>query len=435
MQGWIYGVMAWLMVATAALAGSDTAVSAVNGKAVDPKAVAIVRSFTEKLKSFKTFSFTLISNIKSENEGMRQEYFSTASFALARPGKVAMVLTKGFMGGSLVSDGKDVSLYIPMSSQYAVKKAPEQLSDDSMLEMATMISGGGFPIMRTFLVVDPGADMLDGVTRATMLDVEKIGGVKCQHIRFEQDDFDWEAWFEVGDKTLLRKIKVDMSKAMRQMMDQQAGAEMPPMMRDMRSEVGFQLDAWSVDKDLPADTFKFNPPPSARKVASLFPEQEEGADATASLLGQPAPAFKLPLLAGGEFDLAAFKGKKVVVLDFWATWCGPCRKAMPILSATTAKFKDKDVVFCAINQGETADDVKKFLKDQGIECPVALDNAQVTAPLFQVTGIPHCVIIDKQGVVQAVHVGVLPNYGETLTAELEQVTSGKSLIPAAPPAE
>ena len=89
------------------------------------------------------------------------------------------------------------------------------------------------------------------------------------------------------------------------------------------------------------------------------------------LVGKPAPDISLPTLDGGQFKLADCLGKKMVILDFWATWCPPCQASLPAYAEMTAAYKD--VVFCAVNLGESPDDIRAFLKKAKIQCNVALD--------------------------------------------------------------
>jgi peroxiredoxin len=151
------------------------------------------------------------------------------------------------------------------------------------------------------------------------------------------------------------------------------------------------------------------------------------------LLGKPAPDFELELLAGGKLKLSDLKDKKIVVIDFWATWCPPCRKALPILIEVTDGLKDKDVTFCAVDLREDAEKVKKFLEAQKLSCTVAFDKDGAVAKSYGVTGIPQSVIIGKDGTVQAVHVGFAADLKDRLTKELGTLIDGKKL--AEPPKE
>ena len=140
------------------------------------------------------------------------------------------------------------------------------------------------------------------------------------------------------------------------------------------------------------------------------------------LIGEKAADLTLPVLGGGEFDLSEHVGKNVVVLDFWATWCGPCVKALPEVMKATDGLKDKGVVLVAVNQGEEAKPINKFLKRKKWDgLKVVLDNEDISSDAFMVSGIPQTVIIDKKGIVRHVHVGYSPNIGKRLRKELEAI--------------
>jgi cytochrome c biogenesis protein CcmG/thiol:disulfide interchange protein DsbE len=177
--------------------------------------------------------------------------------------------------------------------------------------------------------------------------------------------------------------------------------------------VEFALGQWQLDAAHDDARFAFTPPPGVRKM-----DPNGSARAVDPLVGQPAPKLALDLLDGGKFDLESLRGK-VVVIDFWASWCGPCRIGLPIVKEVTARYADRGVAFYTINRREPNPKIEKFLATSGLSFPVALDPKDEAAIAYQVTGIPRTVIVGKDGKVIAVHAGVSPNMRAELEKELE----------------
>lgn len=139
-----------------------------------------------------------------------------------------------------------------------------------------------------------------------------------------------------------------------------------------------------------------------------------GGDAPSPLIGKPAPPLKLPAPGNEIFDLADAKGS-VVVLDFWATWCGPCIRAIPEIRSAVEAFPPGMVVFRAVNQAETASIVTSFLEArEWSDLPVLLDFDLTTSSAFGVEGIPHTVVIGKDGNIAWVHSGFSEDLKEKL---------------------
>jgi thiol-disulfide isomerase/thioredoxin len=121
-------------------------------------------------------------------------------------------------------------------------------------------------------------------------------------------------------------------------------------------------------------------------------------DAGLSAMEKPVPAgdFSLPLLEGGNVSLGGLKGK-IVFLNFWATWCPPCRAEMPAMEALYNQFKNDDLAFIAVDLQETKDEVSAFVQEHGFTFPVALDMDGGVSAKYGVQSIPTTLIIDRDG--------------------------------------
>jgi thiol-disulfide isomerase/thioredoxin len=138
------------------------------------------------------------------------------------------------------------------------------------------------------------------------------------------------------------------------------------------------------------------------------PDDEEGGGSSQStshpLVGKPAPNFKHKNLAGETVQLEKLKGK-VIVLDFWATWCGPCMQTMPLLDQMMAEFDSSKVQLYAVNIQEAKNRINLALSRLKIDPEVLLDEEGEVGNAYQANAIPQTVIIDAEGNVVKVFVG------------------------------
>jgi peroxiredoxin len=138
------------------------------------------------------------------------------------------------------------------------------------------------------------------------------------------------------------------------------------------------------------------------------------------LQGKPAKAFSLSSLDGGEVNLANHIGKDVVLLDFWAVWCPPCRKSIPALADIAGEFAPKGLVVYAVNQQDTPERVNSFLKSENITVPVLMDPESVAGDLYGVSSIPKIVLIDRTGTIVFTHGGYGPGAGGTIRRAVDK---------------
>jgi thiol-disulfide isomerase/thioredoxin len=133
-------------------------------------------------------------------------------------------------------------------------------------------------------------------------------------------------------------------------------------------------------------------------------------------IGRPAPTFDLNDLNGHKISLDQYKGK-VVMLDFWATWCNPCRRTMPLLENLQKEYVDT-MVLLAINLQDSADVVKDFMREQNLHSQVLLDTEGTVGQTYGAEEIPMQVLIDKQGIVRDVMIGYNSSLSSRLRAEI-----------------
>ena len=139
----------------------------------------------------------------------------------------------------------------------------------------------------------------------------------------------------------------------------------------------------------------------------------------------PAPPFTLSLLEGGELSLGSLRGQMVVV-NFWASWCPPCRDEAPVLARVWQAYRDKGVAFVGIAYRDTAVKAQAFLDEFGITYPSGLDTYSGIARAYRIQGVPETFFITRDGHIAGVHIG--PITEAKLTAVLNDLllaTEGK----------
>ena len=147
-----------------------------------------------------------------------------------------------------------------------------------------------------------------------------------------------------------------------------------------------------------------------------------GKGSQTSTAGGMAPDFSAKDLSGNEVRLSGFAGK-VVLLEFFATWCPPCRASIPTLVTLQNRYRDKGLTILAVSvdEGENLPaTLASFSKEQGINYTVLLGNQEVTGA-YQVSGIPVAFLIDKTGKISATHMGALEDSGNEMSAAIEKL--------------
>jgi peroxiredoxin len=379
------------------------------------KADELLRQMADYVGKLPAFSCHVESDFELKTKDHDNKSHTKMTVRLQRPNRIAMIVEEGAMGMTVISDGKELTQYLPMNKRYVVSAAPpgfEGVTDVGADLPITMV--GTTEVVIPTSGTDFYRNLMDAVVKSDIVGQEKVGDVLCNHCRFIQDDFDWDIWIEAGKQPLVRKVSLDLAKQM-----EDAG----PQMKGAKISFVVTLSDWNVSpKFTPAD-FTFSPPTGAKKVDELIESREP----PHPLLGRPAPSFVTTDVNGHAIDLKKYIGKNVVMLDFWATWCGPCVEAMPDVEEVAKEYAKKGLVFYAVNAGEEVGAVKQFLQESKLNPPVAMDLKKEIGPMYAVRGIPQTVLIGKDGKVQVVHVGYNSRLPKLLAREIDELLAGKDL--------
>ncbi|MBY9081613.1 redoxin domain-containing protein [Paenibacillus sp. HN-1] len=136
--------------------------------------------------------------------------------------------------------------------------------------------------------------------------------------------------------------------------------------------------------------------------------------------GGRAPSFDLLGLDGKKHTLNEYRGK-AVVLNFWGSWCTPCKKEMPALQAQWSKWKNEDVVILAVNVAEGETTVRDFAKSVGAEFPVLLDPDREAVRSYGISPLPTTIFINGKGRIDNIHIGQLDM--NTLDTEIDKLVT------------
>jgi peroxiredoxin len=153
-------------------------------------------------------------------------------------------------------------------------------------------------------------------------------------------------------------------------------------------------------------------------VVALADARNTTGRSPAAEIGRAAPDFRLTQLGGGEVQLSDLRGR-VVILNFWATWCAPCRQEMPEFVRIYSAKQGQGLEIVAVDLQEAESQVQGFVDEFGMRFPILFDRSGEVARTYRVNQLPVTLIIDRDGVVRAAKYG--PVTPEFLQAELDKV--------------
>lgn len=416
------------------------------------KAKAVVEAALAKYRAAKTYQDKLeartdfvATDKEGKDLGQSDEFAATLFFAA--PNRVVLDAEDY----SIHCDGKKLWLFAGALDQYTEKPAPERI-DYAALAEQIMVDDPPHPLLfvlsqpdKKFEELFPMVREFTGVTR------EERDGRPGQRIAglfdatdtpfgFGSELVPFTLWFD-EKSGLLGELKIDVTAAVRKGLgltgekkEAPEEAEEPGQPHKVdRADVTIAFKDVKLDAEIPADRFEFTPDRSTKKVAEFDWETAMQMPDPADLIGQPAPPFSGDAFDGKPLSLESLRGR-VVVLDFWATWCVPCVKALPDVQKLSEKYADKPVTVIGINQDAKAAEkkVKDFIATKKLTFRQFPDVGGKIGRSYKVAAIPCTFLIDTKGVVQAVHVGLEPGkseeFGKQLSEQIDKLLKGENLF-------
>lgn len=395
--------------------------------------IVLPKKFELTLDKYKTMkAYRDVTNIQMDfkQQGMEQKITSEHIFIFERPNRLKIALLTNMPSGmeqEVFSNGEELITYMKKWKQFKVEDAPANFDQKSILDFQSVLAN-------SFLVSsDPGRKIKSTLGGLTKVGNERLDGQPTEVIELNLSLADLEEgissdsenanlfipvkiWIGKRDN-LIHKLhySLDMENLMAEMNN--GDDTMDDVFKGMVLQITEKHADIEIDPALSMSDFTFNPPEDARKVEQFSPPGRPEPEPS-PLIGEKAPDFTLVDLHSEALKLSDIKNK-VVLIDFWATWCGPCVKAMPMIQSLHDIYKEKEVLILGINAWERdSSNVSPFLEAHGITYRILLDTKDEVISSYGVKGIPTFFLVDKNGIIRHVHRGV-PSDNSQLQKEIE----------------
>ncbi len=375
MNTWIYALSLLMVLVPSAAAEETETVTPDTSK----EAVALLRSVSETYQEIESFHFEALESSISNVNGQERRTDARTLTAVDAEGRFRVESDHPVDGGEVVFDGNVTWAYLARRHQYT-RVEGELLGD--------RVDGGqGLPNLKVLRdrfkarYRHVGERILDAKIEGEETLWVSDGEVVCTVV--------W-ARYQVPQGIAVRSVekKFWIDPARRLILREGSKLTVKDEKRDLTMEAAQNVTFLTAQANeaLPRELFAFVPPEGAVEVEDIEPDD---------LVGQEAAAFELEDLAGRLHRLEEMRGR-VVLLDFWATWCGPCRLDLPRIEALHRELGGRGLVALGVND-EDEETARTYAEEQGHSFPTLTDPAKSLTREFGVRVLPTVVVIDRQG--------------------------------------
>jgi len=359
-------------------------VFAVEAGRADPSAAELLAKVSQRYKGLHMFLVDADTRVTVSQQGQTAMGEQKTLLAVGEQGMFRVEMSEGGTMQVLLSDGKFTWRALPQQKVWSKQEVAQDVSSDENDDTPTEFQGKDLfsRVQRSLITRYTGLARYSGAAVIDKSDRVKFNGSKvdCWVLRIPTPGSVNRLYVAKDGFWVVRHVETQMH-----------GSGLPTEATTEYKRI--------VEGMPPAELFEFEPANGSKEVADVSLPGERDA----SLVGRRAADFTLKTISGEPVHLAELRGK-VVLLDFWATWCQPCRRELPTIEALSRKYKERNVIVLGIND-EDVSTARRFLEKNHPDLETLHDAGRKVHRTYGCNAIPTVIVIDPQGKVVAQFVG------------------------------